>query len=508
MSRPRYCRTPKGDDGVSLVLALVFLVLVGMFSTVALRKAETTLVLGQQVRERGDTQYALDGGVEKAFEVIRSDMDLADPNQCAQPAVPTATGQVTLNDLEVAWTCTLLAGRAKASSDTTSSDYALLVTSPHAGGLTTQSGVSSDVVVGGSMFVNGPVVNADLPKPVNLVSGDYVSPLSRSDCVADVAALMRVTVAAGYLKQCTQQTLAGAMPSVSLVAAPTVPRVGHVDMVTNSGGKGGGKGGSGGTTCRVFYPGKYVTAPQLLNGANYFVSGMYYFEGIGAWSFTGSNLTVTAGSRTVATDTPRATDDCSTVSDDDAMALPEAQLLTDLTTTNPELRFDHGVTWVFGGSARLDLQAGKVTLFTPPKGSSSHAVSVVAHDQPANGYLALTSSGGTPVLVSGMSNNTEARFNAKVVAPSARVEIYSTNNTVAVARGGLVAYEVSLKASTAGGGGLAISTPEGVGSPAPPFRTVRVVSSSSASSSTNTAVATVSNYVPYTVTTRSWRTAD
>ena len=523
-------RRPSGDHGVSLVLALVFVVLVGLFATVALNKSGSTLVAGQQLRDRGLVQYTIDGGVERGLQVLSDDMQNADPSTCAQPADPTTSGSLTLNSgsSSASWACTLLAGRAKKSSDVASTDYGLVVTSPNPGALTTQSGASDDVAIGGSVYANGVVSNSDLKKKISLTVGDFVSPISRAGCEVAIDALTDLTVATGYLKTCTEQTVEQAQPTVNLPAAPALDMSllfgSGVAVTTGGGGPGGGPGrgpgggpggggggGGGGSTktCQVFYPGKYTSPPDLLNGANYFVSGLYYFAAIGTWTFTGNNLTVSGGARTVGTDSARLEDDCSDMNMTDATALSQPAIASILATIQSST-FSGGTTWVLGGSTRLDMRQGSISLFTPPMGSSSKPVNVVALPAASGGYAAFGTSTGTSTAINGMSNDTQARFNAKIYTPTARVDVFSTQKTEAVARAGIVAREIDLQASVAGGGGLAISARSGAGTPPPPYRTVKVVSSDTAfgTIATNTAVATISNYFPYTVTTKSWRTQD
>lgn len=499
-------RRPQGDEGVSLVLALVFIVLVGLFATVALAKSQNTLSSGLQLRERGQLQYALDGAIDRGLQVLRSDMEDVDPDQCAQPAAPTASGTLALNGSTTTWTCTLLAGRAKNSSDSSATDYAIVVTSPNANALETQSG-SDDLIVEGSLYVNGKVSNSSLNKVVSLTEGDYVSPASRSGCDADLAALTKVTIAAGYLKTCTDQTVQDAQPVVDLPPAPTAPSVsiGELSSAWAEVKTGSGKNQK---TCRVFYPGLYTSPPEL-STYNYFVSGLYYFNGIGTWGFDDSALRLTGGQRSVADDTPALTGDCSDMVMNDVTAMGQPQIAA-IRAVIAGSTFTHGVTWVLGAGSSLDLNKGTVSLFTPPAGASSQPLSLVAFPSAVDGYTPI---GGAspPLVVHGFSNNTNAHFNAKIFAPSARLELFSTNDTEAVARSGVVAYELKLQASNGGSGnGLAISGPPGKKNPPPPFRTVKIVATDTggATSATNTTVATISNFNLYAVKVKSWRTAD
>lgn len=506
------CMPRRSDDrGVSLVLALVFILLVGLFATVALSKSQTVLTSGQALRDRGLVQYTLDGAVDKALQTVRADVAASDPSTCAQPSAPTATGFITLNDTAVTgptnadWTCTLLAGRARKSTDSATTDYAVIVTSGAAGALTTQSGASADVTIGGSIYANGPEVNGDLNKVVAVQDGDYVTP-SSDTCLAEVAALSKIVVTTGGLKTCTDQDLTEALPLVSLPTAPayTVSTLlgSGVDVVTP--GSGSGRDKKPPTTCRVFYPGRYLVAPDLLDGSNYFVSGVYSFEGIGTWSINDADIQVTGGEREVATDSPALTGNCETMTDAKALAQPEAALFGSLAT------YEHGVTWVFGGASSLSVPKGTMTLFTPTVGASAYPVNLAAFGVTTSGYPALVG-GSPPTLLSGTSNATNLVINAKLYAPTARVDLFSTNGTEAVVQGGLVAFQLQLQSSAASTA-LSISTPGTAGRPAPPFRTVRISANaaSSGTSAINTAVATIANFTrpdgTYAVSVKSWRT--
>ena len=501
MTRSLVRRRVRGDDGISLVLALVFILVVALFATVALTKAQSTLISGSRLRERGQLQYTLDGAVEDGFSDIRADMTNADPTNCAQAAAPSSTGQIVLNGMTSTWTCTLLAGRAKKSSDATLTDYAAVVTSPASGALTAQSGCSRDLVIQGSIYVNGSVQDSDLCKTIKVQAGDYVSPNSRAGCDTDLSALTHVTVTAGYVKTCTDETLNHALPVVALPAAPTqdlTPTYGAgTDVVLGV--------APSTMTCRVFFPGRYSAAPALRNGGNYFVSGLYYFAAIGTWSPSGNHLQVVGGARALATDSDALSGDCSGMTD--SLALAQPTVLPNLAAIQ-SYSYPRGVTWVLGGNSHLDLPTGEISLFTPPQGASSRPMSLVAVANSGNGYAAISAASGTPTALTGTSNNTVLRINGKIYAPSALVDIFSTQSTEAVARGGVVAYKLTLQSSAAGADGLAISAPSGFESPPPPFRTILMTSDDTSGGTTvqNKAVATVSNYTPYVLTVKSWRT--
>lgn len=495
------------DEGVALVLALVFILLVSVFVSVALEKNQATSLTGGAVRQRTQLQYALDGGVERALQVLRSELVEDAPVSCVSPTAADGVGTLMVNGKTVSYTCTTLAGRAATSGESAATNFALVTTSSAPGALTTQSGTSQDLTVAGSVFLNGPVVNGNLGKQIQISAGDLVSPQS-STCAADLAALTRVSLTgSGQLRSCTEQSLALTLPRVVLPDPPITdlsPLLGSGVVFT-----------SGSRKCTVYYPGRYTSPPTLGSSSkNYFVSGLYSFEWSGTWTIDDAGTEVIAGSRGAETDSAVPSNDCSAMGMSDTMALagPLAPSplglpppLTPATITSQQ--FPYGATWIFSGSAKLNVKKGSLHLFSPPAGGSSVPVSLVgASEYTTSAYLSQPV--GTATL-SGGGNNSNLTVNGKLFAPNSYIEVFSTNGTEAAARGGVVANSLQLKASAAGSDALVVSAAPGAGSPPPPFRTVRVETrdTSGASTARQRAVATISNFAPFSVSVRSWRTS-
>jgi hypothetical protein len=485
------------DDGVSLILVLFFIVIAGGFATVALSKSSATIVAGGNIITRGQLQYALDAGVERGLQGLRQDLQQAAPSVCTSPpaAPPLAVGagpDLTINGQTVHYTCQTLAGRAAVSSDDANTNYGILVTSPFDGALTTQSG-SDDLLVGGSIFLNGKVANSDLNKVIQVTTGDLVSPTSAT-CQANLDALANIQLTgSGQLRTCTEQTVAQALPVALLGTAPTV-------NVSTTLASGLAVTVSPGHVCQVFYPGMY-TVPPILAAANYFVSGKYYFNSTGLWQITGGN-SVIGGQRLIGTDTAVPTGDCATMTDSTAMS--QAGIASLASSISP-YRLSSGNLWIFGGSSHFDMKKGSVVLFTPPAVSGSIPVNIVGVPATANGY---TQVGLNADVVTGSNNNTSMQLSANLYAPTGHVDIFSTNGTVATAQAGVIAYTLLLKASNSGTGGVLITASPTVRNPPPPFRTVRIVvtDASAVSTASNTAVATISNFYPFTTHVLSFRT--
>jgi hypothetical protein len=493
MKRTRWSR--HSDEGVALVLVLVFMTVVGLFSAVALAKSASVAKSGVQLRSRGDLQYALDGGVDSEIQALTAELATGTPTSCTTVDAGLMPGSsFSLNSQTVDTACRTLAGRTRSGADDLStSNYALVVTSPLDGALQSQSG-SDALQIGGSVYINGKVVNSDLKKNIAITSGDLVSPLSAS-CDANLQALTQISLTGtGQLRSCTEQTLAEAEPSVSLGTAPTF----DVSKVLGA----GLPVGKGKKICQVFFPGLYTT-PPVLGGDNYFASGTYYFHFTtpDPWEIdTGS--TIIGGQKMPGVDSDTLSGNCAAMTDSTALAQSGVAPYTSQIATASS-----GNTWVFGGSSSVDFKNGSAILFTPPAIGSGIPVNIAGAPDGTGGYAAIAVDGN---VVTGGTNNTQMTLKSNLYAPTGHVDIFSTNNTVATAQAGVVARTVTLKASNSGSGGLLISSSGSYQNPPPPFRTVQITSAdhSKTSNSTNTAVVTISNFSPFTVHVLSWRTGN
>jgi len=326
----RFANHRNDDDGVALVFVMIFLVIVGALISVGLSKSEGTTLAGEQLRDRTQLQYALDAGINRGIQALRSDIANQTP---ANPAslCPTTSGSSTditssldgsgmaLNGWTIGYSCQTLGGQAADPNPGFNTNYAILTTDTHSGALTTQSGSSSPLVIGGSIYLEGPDRNSDVKKPL-LVQSDISADVSNAaysdedDCNAQLNAVTQIQLdptVTGSLEACTEQTLAQAMPNVVLPTAPTTDVSGAalngIDVPTLSG------------SCRVFFPGLYTADPNLdTHGSNYFVSGLYYMKQLGSWSVANGS-DVIAGQRNpdpASTDSPvPASSECAAMTD-------------------------------------------------------------------------------------------------------------------------------------------------------------------------------------------------
>lgn len=200
----------------------------------------------------------------------------------------------------------------------------------------------------------------------------------------------------------------------------------------------------GGGTCAIFLPGRYKSGLNLAGGnddANYFASGIYYFEDLGRIDLVdhrvfGGAIDTASGDAQSLTEDP-----CS----DDATAGVTSG--------------DKGVQFILGGSSWLDVNKAETELmaFHPASTSSGPAgvsVRTVPKSHPAN-YKESTVGGadnkGLALRVA-TGNNPHFSVHGLVYAPNASVELNSTNTAAAEILGGVLAWNVSLEASASASG--------------------------------------------------------
>lgn len=466
----------QGDDGVALVLALVFLLVVGLFATVALDKNASTSLVGGQVRDRSQLQYALDGAVDRTLQRLRAELVSGAPSTCTSPTAPAGGGTFALNGKTATWSCTTLAGTASATGTAATSNYAIVVTGTGPDSFTSSNAVNQPLLVSGSVYVAGPVSNTpgdvDLPKQIHVFPGDVVGNQTTSNCAQwDADAAFPLTLrpgTEGYLRACTEQATTQAY---EVLTAPT-PAGSGLRLTAGA--------------CDVYFPGTYASAPSLANhSSSYFVSGVYRFQS-GALSVPNTGRVV--GGMPAANDEPVAfSHQCSGMTDTAARSLPGAPVGGAVLAT--------GVTWVFAGTSTFS-NSGRVALHSPPPpAGGSVPVSIMALGR-----------AGDPTVVQVTDPSSTTLLNGKLYAPDAAVSFFANSATDTEARAGIVAKRLEIGAPA--GSALAIYAPGGApAAPPPPFRTVVVEATDGTGSTTakQRAVATISNYAPFTVDVLGWR---
>ena len=404
------------DEGAILLLVLAFLLLFGLFISALLAQTSSSFRTTDVVRDRAAKTYNADAGVDFGIMRIRQDQTLCPNVAAGERSITTElSGGLNVNpdSQSVTVTCRTIEGSAIGANG-----YAAMLLSPDADALETGNG--NGKVIEGPVFVKG---GFKLNKPLKVVEGDVEK--GSTGCTAPA----NLIVTAPYSFTCPVTT-----PSLPAHDLPSYP--------TTSRGKTGASVAGG---CTVFRPGIYTQAPDL-GAKNYFTSGVYVFRDISLWAVgradvyggeqaTGENLSITSGAP------------CTT--DSGAGATPNGT----------------GVQFIFEGNSRVELEnQSRIELFnrTPQgaaEGTPGISVYAVGSDAPAP-WKPYNSS--QPVI--GLKNGTtpEAAFHGLIYAPTAKVQLFATNSTVAQSLAGIVADKLLLE-SSASANALSIAGTKGKG---------------------------------------------
>jgi hypothetical protein len=448
-------RRHPADEGASMVLVLVVVVFAALVSTAFLTKSDSELKASSAYQRKVQLQYGADAGLEKGIQALRDDLASNLRTKCLTPFEPTtslATFTWTGEGHSVSVTCRDLQGVA-ASSPGNPLYSAAIITTGGAHSLTASNSTNASLDIGGPVYVSG-VESAgpgnDIKKAMTLKYGDF-SMLGCGQTPPDLTS--KVTVTAPYSTICTDVSAADGAPTMTLPSYPaTAPA--YYDITP---------------TCRVFYPGRYSSAPTLLtnNGntavntgnRNYFASGVYYFAPASGSPINfaiGTNDVVVAGRKAASYDVdlsvpgngngngPLTT--VSPCSDDTAAATH----LTSLGLSTSILLSGGGAQFVFGGDSQLNVQGTLVMYSPPPQGTKPPVNLYTVRASDTSPWTSWTGHNGGLLLDGG--SNTQELFNGSLNVYDAPVAIFATNNTVAAVRAGIIAKTLDLSASTQGGG--------------------------------------------------------
>jgi hypothetical protein len=517
-------------------VALIFILVVGIMITAALNKTGGVLKTDYQVRAQAQEQYAVDAGVERALQVLRD--DIASKHYCPTTTAANApdvlmTGSsdtnskdpggmafnVNLGDsnnphspLRVQYACHTLAGAVPDNNQFNNLAYSIVTTGGKTSGgvddtLTTSNGHGVDLAVDGSIYLAGQEPNytgpnADFKKNITVNDGDFIeyqssdlkSCLTNVNNVAPSDGSGPVIVPPGttHSVTCSADRPIDVVPTPNLPTAPAAPTPSFIDYPL-----------TGAATCRVFFPGTYTSAPNLLTPhgggapeANYFVSGLYNFDGIGDWTIDNKAIVIGgqpnagAGDQTVL---PSGTADVSHTGCKDFVNSNDAVVKTTIRTllglsSSPAGEWDHGTLFVMGGTSTLDMKNGQLSLYTPATADGPASLMAARTDgwtptgatDTNQGYTAWVGNATSSTVIGfqGAGNNVGFISNGQILAPDAPVSLTGTNGTTAAARAGIVGATVDVNATAAisgssfyfqpfGGGG-------GPGNP-PVRRTIKVV---------------------------------
>lgn len=468
-------RRPRGDEGATLLLALIFL---GVFSLIlgALLPAITGgLTNSVVVRNFDAASYVADSSIDYAIQQLRWDTTLCPDVASGQQTIsaPQVDPRVNAN---VQITCKTTEG-----SVNNLGGYAIVATSSSA----VTPGISASN--GGSKFIGGPIWTKLLdPNPNQLdVGGNVQQSTSSQPCAAHPGSSTlasgsydgnnALTVDAPFTISCFSS---GSAPVPTVTAPDLSGTPSPLPDVSNSGGFATPALDLG--DCKVYAPGVYTAPP--VNAKNvYLASGVYWFNNVN-WIIDGTPNPNVIGGEPSAGETylnGQGATGCA----------------TDAAVENDNGR---GVTIVLSGTSSITLNKGVLELFTRSGGASWEGTQGVTVET-ASGYTGV----GNAVSIATGSSDTLA-LHGLVYAPTAGVSLGATASSGANVTGGVVASQVTLNHAANVANGTIVSVHSGIG-----FRrmllTATVPGANGGRDVVATAVVDISNDTTPTVTVESRR---
>jgi Tfp pilus assembly protein PilX len=439
----------RDEQGSTLIVALAFLSLFGVFIAAILAQVSTNMRLTGTTRDRADRLFAADAGLEWGVQQARG-QDTA----CANVAVgdQTLTSTLNVNGRAITVTCEALAG---AVASPAAQQWSVIAPG---GIVNTAPGAT---VAGGDVWAGG----ADPTTDIVTSAADVV----RGQATCLLFSLTGLTVGVPDTSSCSTS----AAPDVphNLPPAPAIRENATRVMC-------------GGNEWRIWHPGKYTLLAQPDAGPfNYLESGVYYFEGL---SVNLSN-TVTVGGKPATGDTSVLAGECAGIDDTAAGAASRAS--------------GSGVSLILGGASNIRIGGGagtKVELYTraPAAADATPGISVLTVPSTGAGYV-----GWLPGLFPAfgiLSELPRVAVHGLVYARNAPVTIYT--NSTAPLLAGVVASTLTI---VPGAGGTKAVEASG-------RRTLLLTSTADPASpgeiaAVQSAVVKIANDPTRTASVRSWR---
>ncbi len=129
---PSY-RRARGEDGVALVWALAFMVLVGVVVFFVLGYVTTSIRSTNALSDQRSALYNVDGAVNNAIRYVQNDSSLSRGAINGQPCNFTGTGANGVNALDVSVSCTPIPGSGVPLGTSSAPGFAILTMAPYHG---------------------------------------------------------------------------------------------------------------------------------------------------------------------------------------------------------------------------------------------------------------------------------------------------------------------------------------------------------------------------------------
>ena len=397
-----------------LPLSMVLAIVLATVTVAAATYATAGLRYAYVVHDRADRLAAADGGMRYMIEKLRLKQTLCTTN-VAQNGYTTVVPP-SLNGATISVTCDRI---GVLISDIES--WALIVTGKGvpAGNpiFATQGGNGQTKSFGGPVFMADPA-RLDVGAASEIKDGDLWYTGSACPIPATPPVINNLTFNPTFLRGplCTLRRWDELFTTPPLPPIPTDVNPASITMPTG---------------CKVFFPGKYTTAPNLAT-ENYFVAGDYYFEDVGEFNIR--NATVVAG---FADGTNG-----------------DGQFLTTPTCDTAKTIYPgtgSGATWVLGGNSRIYIDnKGGLEIMRRRQGRNVISVEAVDASTATGGYKASTIdyASGQNIYESKSGNNSDVAIHGTWWTPAARVVLGNVTNTAnGQFLGGVVGAYVEVQAS-------------------------------------------------------------
>ncbi len=400
------------EDGMVLPMVLVMITVVAVVTVALLSLATTTLVASRVAKSTSERTYAAHAGIDAAIQQIRAGATLCSDG---------STMPVNVNDRPTVVTCS----PASDSFDIGAGGWAVFIN----GAATPTPGISSSNAVNADKLITGPVYNGgrwtDTTALLKVSDGQVLS--SAAGC-GD----------AGFVTNVVTQPVVNFKACVGVAPAPgsplSLPTISNALLPATIAAGGSTVTGSGASACRIFTPGRYTSATQLLPSPYmYFTSGVYLLDNVG-------KITIGKSRKAVA-----------------GRAYPGYTPALDVTAQCPSGDAGFGALFLLSGNSSIEVTDGgqfEIHPFLPSVGSKESPVSIRTVDPSEVGnpvwLTAASTLDTTSAAFSTSKNKTKAIIRGAIYTPSAMVSIDPRGSTPqTVLSAGVVAGRLELSADAA-----------------------------------------------------------
>jgi Tfp pilus assembly protein PilX len=410
------------EEGASLVLVLVFLSLFGLFVGALLGQSDTSIRASAVTDEQQSRVQSADDGIQYGIQQVQNNDSLC----------PTSGGGAqTLTPLHVNGRLVTVTCQAVGAGDANGVSGYAVITHATDGSSLSASGGNTAKQIGGPVFLNGGMGGSE---GINVTRGSITQVDNSSACTVGATTQANMAFQSPPYTYSCVASAGTALPDPNPQPPTTgVPATAALALDSPA------------THCKIFYPGRY-TAPPVLDTANYFYSGVYYFDFSGVLDI--KQETVVGGR-------PSAFE-----SNYQVQPVPSCRP-SSATGTDGRVT---GVDILLGQGATVDVDTqGALELFAVAGAdSNTTGYSLTAVPGTWAGWDASTVAAGTQILQVSDGNTGQLTMHGFVYAPQADSTLFATNSSVAEILGGIDVDHLSIQ-SSASASNAAISTQAGPG---------------------------------------------